>query len=134
LENFGTVTPPASNDASAVGFTVTEGSLDVGIFTATEGATGTGTSGSVYEALPSVRKYTGLKGSLGRLQLQGVNDLQLVGKALAFQMNRTSVDQGKVLDWKQSALADTGVGLSTTDPTFRISPPWWIRRSARVVR
>ena len=36
-------------------------------------------------------------------------------------MNRTSVDQGKVLDWTQSALADTGVGLTTIDPTFRIS-------------
>jgi hypothetical protein len=117
LDTFGTVTPPASDSATAVGFSVSGGSLDLGIFTTTEGAT----DGVTYHALPSVRKYTGLKGTLGRMQLQGVDDLQLVGKDLAFQMNRSSVDAGKVLDWTQGALVDTGVGLKTSDPTFRIS-------------
>ncbi|MEY4326059.1 MAG: hypothetical protein RIS24_2230, partial [Verrucomicrobiota bacterium] len=114
-EEFGTATLPGSTDPVAVGFSVSGGSLSLGIFTAQAEFTGTS-----YTPLTTIRKYTGLQASLGKAQMQGVDAVKLISTDLVFQLNKTSVSQGGVLDWTQSAVASAGVVLRATDPTFRI--------------
>ena len=58
--DFGKVALPPSNDSRAVGFSVSGGSLDLGIFTAREAAA----DGQTYQTLGTARKYTGLELSL----------------------------------------------------------------------
>ncbi|MFM8877970.1 MAG: hypothetical protein ACKOKG_02370, partial [Verrucomicrobiota bacterium] len=113
---FGQVALPATNDPNAVGFSVSGGSLKLGIFTAREAAA----NGSTYTTLASVRKYTGLSGALGKAQLQGVEAVKLIGTGLVFQLNRSSVTGGAVLDWTQTAVGTVGGTLGSSDPTFRI--------------
>ena len=115
-DTFGQVGLPETNDPNAVGFSVNGGSLKLGIFTAREAAA----NGSTYTTLASVRKYTGLSGALGKAQLQGVDAVKLIGTGLVFQLNRSSVSGGAVLDWTQSAVGSAGVTLGSSDPTFRI--------------
>ncbi|NBP24433.1 MAG: hypothetical protein EBU81_07770, partial [Proteobacteria bacterium] len=113
---FGSVTLPASNDAQAVGFSVSAGTLDLGVFTARESLG----SGGDYAGLTTVRKYTGLQASLGKAQLQGVDAVKLIGTSLVLQLNRTSVTNGSVLDWTQTPVSSAAVRLKPSDPTFRI--------------
>ncbi|MFM8528582.1 MAG: hypothetical protein ACKOD2_02705, partial [Ilumatobacteraceae bacterium] len=113
---FGTVTLPASNDLTAIGFSVSGGSLALGVFTATAVAP----NGTTYETLTDARKFTGLEGSLGKAQLQGVDVVKVIGTGLVFQLNKISASTGTVLDWTQTGLAAAKVGLTSTSPTFRI--------------
>jgi hypothetical protein len=103
---FGRVVLPPSDSPTAGGLRVANGRLNLAVLTATSAEV--------------VRKYTGVQAALGKAQLQGVDALKLIGTALRLDMNRTSVTNGKVLDWTQSILADAGIALSPTDPTFRI--------------
>jgi hypothetical protein len=118
----GALTLPEATDTSAVGFSVTGGSLDLGVFTARSRSTNGGTS---YSTLLTPRKYTGLEGALGTARLQGVDAFKLTGTALSLKLNQTSVSGAAVLDWRQTAvttnvLASAGVDLGPTDPTFQI--------------
>ncbi|MFM8879776.1 MAG: beta strand repeat-containing protein, partial [Verrucomicrobiota bacterium] len=115
----GAVSLPASSDANAVGFSVTGGAFNLGVFTAREASV----NGTTYTALGTaqapIRKYTGLAGSLGKAQLQGVDAVKVIGTGLVLQLNSASVG-GAVLDWTQPLLTGSKVGLSPTDPEFRI--------------
>jgi hypothetical protein len=113
---YGTVALPESNDPKAVGFSVSGGSLQLGIFTARDQAI----TGTTYTALTSTRKYTAVQGALGKAQLQGVDAVKLIGTSLVLQINRSSVASGGVLDWRQSSLSAAALSLSPSDPTFRI--------------
>ncbi|NBP25973.1 MAG: hypothetical protein EBU81_15805, partial [Proteobacteria bacterium] len=90
----------------AIGFSVDNGAMNLGVFT-----TGSGTS---------LRKYVGLKATLGKAQLQGVDAVKIVATRLSFQMNRTSAADGVLMDWTQAALTGTGVGLTPDDVPFQI--------------
>ncbi|NBP25402.1 MAG: hypothetical protein EBU81_12815, partial [Proteobacteria bacterium] len=120
----GVVSLPASDSATAVGFGITNASLNLGIFAANQRVV----SGTV-SALSTPQRYTGLTGLFDRAELQGVNALRMVGTNLSFKLNRTSVSNGAVLDWKQgkalvsdaaNPLAAAGVSLGVADPTFEI--------------
>ena len=113
----GLVTLPAETSTTAVGFRVSGGTLNLGVFTSREKLV----SGS-YTALEAANtlKYTGLKGSLGSARLQGVDAVKIVATRLTFQMNRTSAADGVLMDWTQTALAGTGVGLTPDDVPFQI--------------
>ena len=76
-------------------------------------------NGTSYTPLTPSRKYTGLEGSLGKAQLQGVDVVKVIGTGLVLQLNSASVG-GAVLDWTQPLLTGSKVGLSPTDPEFRI--------------
>jgi len=113
---YGTVALPESDDPNAVGFSVSGGSLQLGVFTARDQAI----TGTTYTALTSTRKYTAVQGALGKAQLQGVDAVKLIGTSLVLQINRSSVASGGVLDWRQSSLSAAALSLSPSDPTFRI--------------
>ncbi|NBP24817.1 MAG: hypothetical protein EBU81_09775, partial [Proteobacteria bacterium] len=103
-------------------FSVTGGSLDLGVFTARSRSTNGGAS---YITLAPIRKYTGLEGALGTARLQGVDAFKLTGTSLYLKLNQTSVSGAPVLDWRQTAvttnvLASASVDLGPTDPTFQI--------------
>src|SRR5690348_9005819 len=87
----GVVTLPDINDTTAVGFRVSNGSLNLGIFTASASSTD-GTA--PYTALAAVRKYTGLEAGLGVAALQGVSAVQLIATDLIFKQNTSSVVNG----------------------------------------
>jgi hypothetical protein len=104
-----------------VGFRVSGGTLNLGVFTSREKQV----SGS-YAALGAadIRKYTGLTGSLGSARLQGVDAVKMIGSGLTLSLNRVSSGTA-VMDWKQgkplvtdasNPLAAAGVALSATDP------------------
>jgi hypothetical protein len=112
----GAVALPSSNDPKAVGFSVSNGALDLGIFSARSGTT----DGTNYVVLNQVRKYTGFEGSLGRAQLQGVDAVQLIGTSMVLQLNRTSVSGGRVLNWSLPEVTSANVALGPNSPTFRI--------------
>ena len=113
---FGTVTLPATNDATAVGFRIAGASMNLGIFTARQRAT---SASATYQTVP-VTKYTGLQSELGQAQLMGVSAFTLIARNLVFQLNATSVTNGRVLDWNDTQVASANISLGPTDPTFRI--------------
>ncbi|NBP24818.1 MAG: hypothetical protein EBU81_09780, partial [Proteobacteria bacterium] len=113
---FGTVTLPATNDATAVGFRIAGASMNLGIFTARQRATA---ASATYQTVP-VTKYTGLQSELGQAQLMGVSAFTLIARNLVFQLNATSVTNGRVLDWNDTQVASANISLGPTDPTFRI--------------
>jgi hypothetical protein len=114
--DFGKVTLPATDDATAVGFRIADASLNLGIFTARQRAT---SASATYQTVP-VTKYTGLQSELGQAQLMGVSALTLIARNLVFQLNSTSVTNGRVLDWNDTPVASANISLGPTDPTFRI--------------
>jgi hypothetical protein len=103
---FGTVVLPASNDPTAVGFAVENGTFKIAVLTVGTGA--------------SAKKFTAVDASLGRAQLQGVPDVKIIATNLSLKLNRTSVVGGTVLNWTQAPLATASIALRSTDPTFEI--------------
>ena len=114
---FGTVTLPSPGSADAVGFAVEGASLAMGVFTA---KTGAATERDAYVALPSARKYTGLSASMARAQLQGVEGVQLVATRLVLQQSTVPTGGVGRLDWTQTELRASNVGLLPTDAPFLI--------------
>src|SRR4029078_5070564 len=96
------------HDTTAVGFRVSDGSLNLGIFTASASSTD-GTA--PYTALPAVRKYTGLEAGLGVAALQGVSAVQLIATDLIFKQNTSSVVNGGLVGLQESTPGDRAWAL-----------------------
>jgi len=101
------VTLPESNDPTATGFRVEGGGLNLGVLTVRSGT--------------QVRKYTGLQASLGVAQLQGVDSLDMIATNLLLQQSKTTVVNGRLMDWSQEVLFQAAkVDLKSTDAAFLI--------------
>ena len=120
----GVATLPPTDSATAVGFGITNATLNLAVFAANQRVvSGTAT------VLTGGPRYTGMTGSFDRAELRGLDAVRMVGTNLTFKLNRTSVSTGGVLDWKQgkALVTDSGnplsaaaVSLGTADPTFEI--------------